>query len=80
MVRITQWIWFQWGNETNFSPPFADIIHPSAENTEKIEFPTQTDKLMAAVIYHQIPVFFSRLHGFVSISSSDFDNADYFNK
>lgn len=59
---------------------FLDIIHPSAENTEKIEFPTQTDKILAAVIYHQIPVFFSRLHGFVSISSSDFDNADYFNK
>lgn len=60
--------------------PFPDIIHPSVENSERIEFPTQTDKLMAAVIYHQIPVFFTRLNGFVSISSSDFDNTDCFNK
>lgn len=59
---------------------FTDIIHPSVENTEKIEFPSQTDKIMAAVVYHQIPVFFTRTNGFVSISSSDFDNADYFNK
>lgn len=35
---------------------------------------------MAAIVYNQIPIFFSRLHGLVSISSSDFDNMDFFNK
>lgn len=35
---------------------------------------------MTAVIYNQIPVFFTRIHGFVSISSSDFDGIDGFNQ
>lgn len=50
------------------------------ENTEKIELPTQTDEIMAAVIYKQIPIFFSRIHGFVSVSSSDFDGFDLVNQ
>lgn len=55
-------------------------MQSGVDNTEKIEFPTQSDKILAAAVYNQIPIFFSRLHGLVSISSSDFDNADYFNK
>lgn len=52
----------------------------SGDNTEKIEFPVQGDKILAATIYNQIPLFFTRIHGLVSLSASDFDNSEFFNK
>lgn len=56
-------------------------MQPGIDNTEKIEFPAQNDKLLAATVYNQtIPIFFSRLNGFVSISISDIDNMDYINR
>lgn len=61
---------------------FATIIsgvQMSGDNTEKIEFPMQNDKILAAIIYNQIPLFFTRMHGLVSLSASDFDG-DMFNK
>lgn len=57
-----------------------EIVKAGVENTETIELPTQADCIMTAVIYNQIPVFFTRIHGFVSISSSDFDGIDGFNQ
>lgn len=35
---------------------------------------------MTALVYNQIPIFFTRLHGFVSVSSSDFDGIDCLNQ
>lgn len=55
-------------------------VEIGGDNTEKIEFPVQGDKIMAATIYNQIPLFFTRIHGLVSLSASDFDNGDIFSK
>lgn len=56
-----------------------DIVQPGVENTEKIEFPTQADKLLAATVYNQTPIFFSRMNGFVSVTMTDVDNTDCMN-
>lgn len=42
-------------------------------DVEKIEFHAQDDKILAAACFNNIPLFFSKLHGFVSVSPSDFD-------
>lgn len=55
------------------------VVQHGVDNTEKIELPGQNDRILAAAVYSQIPIFFSRLNGFVSISSSDFGNLDYLN-
>lgn len=59
---------------------YIDIGQTGEDNTEKIEFNTQGDKILAAAVYNQIPLFFTRLNGLVSISSSDFDAGDFFNR
>lgn len=55
---------------------FTEIVQHGIDNTEKIELPVKSDKILTATVYNQIPIFFSRLNGFISISSSDFDNID----
>lgn len=56
-----------------------DIVQAGVDNTEKIEFPSQNEKLLSATVYHQTPIFFSRLNGFVSVTMSDVDNTDCMN-
>lgn len=56
------------------------VVQQDIENTEKIDLPTANDRILAAAVYNQIPIFFSRLHGFISISSSDFGNLDCINR
>lgn len=55
-------------------------VQQGVENTEKIELPSPNDQILAATVYSKIPIFFSRLNGFVSISSSDFGNFDGLNR
>lgn len=52
----------------------------NGEPTEKIEFPAQGDKLMAATVHQRLPLFFSRLYGLVAVSPVDADGNDYFNR
>lgn len=47
--------------------------------TEKIEFHLQDDRIMCAAVCSQIPLFFSRTHGLVSVSPGDFDSSDFLN-
>lgn len=56
---------------------FADL---SGNDTDKIEFPAQGDKIMAATLFNGIPLLFSRLYGLVCITISDLDSTDFFNK
>lgn len=62
-----------------FQNLFSSGVVQGIENTEKIELPTPNDRILAAAVYNQIPIFFSRVNGFISISSSDFGNIDCFN-
>jgi nuclear pore complex protein Nup133 len=55
----------------------VNMLAANDEN-EKIEFQAQSDRIMSASCHNNLPLFFSRLHGLVSLSSSDFD-ADFFN-
>lgn len=61
------------------------FVHPVYMNgtgndeIEKIEFQSQSDKIMAAATYNNIPLFFSRLHGLVCVAASDFDTTDILN-
>lgn len=71
---------YVYGERTIYEVLLHAELKNGVENTEKIELPTQTDEIMAAVIYKQIPIFFSRIHGFVSVSSSDFDGFDVINQ
>ena len=66
----------------------AKVIYPvllnnvpisSGDDVEKIEFHAQHDGIMAAGCYQNVPLFFSRLHGFVCITPSDFDPTEIFN-
>lgn len=50
------------------------------DETEKIEFPAQGDKIMAAAVHNNIPLFFSRLYGLVCVSPVDMEAGDFFNK
>lgn len=50
------------------------------EETEKIEFPSQDDKIMTAAVHNSIPLFFSRLYGLVCVSPADMEAGDFFNK
>lgn len=52
----------------------------SGNDTEKVEFPVQGDKIMAATIFNNIPLFFSRLYGLVCITATDSESPDYFNR
>lgn len=49
--------------------------------TEKIEFHLQDDRIMcASVIYNgQIPLFFSRSHGLITVAPSDMESMDLLN-
>lgn len=47
---------------------------------EKIEFPTQGDKLMTGIICNNTPLFFSRLYGLVCILPSESESPEFFNK
>lgn len=52
----------------------------NGEPTEKIEFPAQGDKLMAATVHQRLTLFFSRLYGLVAVTPIDADGNDYFNR
>lgn len=53
-------------------------LQPPTDDVEKIEFHTQDDRMMAAENVAGLPLFFSRLHGVVCLTPSDFAD-DYFN-
>lgn len=55
----------------------SQLVAPT-DDMEKIEFLGQEDKIMSAANHQNIPLFFSRLHGVVCVSASDFD-PDFFN-
>lgn len=59
---------------------FTASVQISGDNTEKIEFPVQNDKILAATVSNGIPLFFTRIHGLVYISPSDPESADFFSK
>nr|ABL84948.1 Nup133 [Drosophila simulans] len=46
---------------------------------EKIEFHMHDDRILSAVICSQLPLFFSRTHGLVSITPGDFDGTEMMN-
>lgn len=53
---------------------------PTAEmEAEKIEFHLHDDRILSAAICNHLPLFFSRTHGLVSITPSDFDGTDLLN-
>nr|ABL84944.1 Nup133 [Drosophila melanogaster] len=53
---------------------------PTAElEAEKIEFHQHDDRILSAVICSQLPLFFSRTHGLVSITPGDFDGTEMMN-
>lgn len=53
-------------------------IQAPGDDIEKIEFHQQEDRLLAARNIGNLPLFFSRLHGIVCLTSSDFE-PDYMN-
>lgn len=53
-------------------------LQPPTDDVEKIEFHTQDDRLIAAKNVGNLPLFFSRLHGVVCLTPSDFAE-DFFN-
>ena len=63
------------------------VVYPlSLSNTgiteiesEKIEFHMQDDRILCAAVCSQIPLFFSRTHGLVCVTPSDFDSSDFLN-
>lgn len=53
---------------------------PTAEmEAEKIEFHLHDDRILSAAVCNHLPLFFSRTHGLVSITPSDFDGTDLLN-
>lgn len=48
-------------------------LQPPIDDVEKIEFHTQDDRLIAAENIGNLPLFFSRLHGVVCVTPSDFE-------
>ncbi|XP_016974510.1 nuclear pore complex protein Nup133 [Drosophila rhopaloa] len=53
---------------------------PTAElEAEKIEFHLHDDRILSAAICNQMPLFFSRTHGLVSITPGDFDGTEMMN-
>lgn len=57
-----------------------NTLTTTADNElEKIEFQIQGDKIMNAIVCSNIPLVFSRSHGLVAISPSDFDQSDFLN-
>ncbi|XP_017082758.1 nuclear pore complex protein Nup133 [Drosophila eugracilis] len=68
-----------------YTPKIVYPLHlsnsvPTAElEAEKIEFHLHDDRILSAVICSQLPLFFSRTHGLVSITPSDFDGTEMMN-
>jgi nuclear pore complex protein Nup133 len=56
------------GGSANQAQPLDDL-----EKVEQIEFQAQDDKIMNAANHNNIPLFFSRNHGLVCVTSSDFE-------
>lgn len=48
-------------------------LQPPIDDIEKIEFHNQDDRLIAAENVGNLPLFFSRLHGVVCVTPSDFE-------
>lgn len=48
-------------------------LQPPSDDVEKIEIPTQDDRLLAAENVGNLPLFFSRLHGVLCLTPSDFE-------
>lgn len=46
---------------------------------EKIEFQIQDDKILSAAVCGHIPLFFSRTHGLICVTPTDFDSNDMLN-
>lgn len=53
-------------------------LQPPVDDMEKIEIHTPDDRLIAAENVGNLPLFFSRLHGVVCVTPSDFE-PDFFN-
>lgn len=48
-------------------------LQPPIDDVEKIEFHSQDDRLIAAENVGNLPLFFSRMHGMVCVTPSDFE-------
>jgi nuclear pore complex protein Nup133 len=59
-------------------PVLLNATPSSKEDVEKIEFHNQNDTIMAAGCHQNVPLFFTKVHGFVCVTPSDFD-AEMFN-
>ncbi|XP_055904210.1 nuclear pore complex protein Nup133 [Eupeodes corollae] len=59
----------------------VNLLNPTGGDleAEKIEFQLQDDHILSAAVCGNIPLFFSRNHGLVCVSPSDFDNSDFLN-
>lgn len=53
-------------------------LQPPTDDIEKIEFHAQDDRLIAAQNVGNLPLFFSRMHGVVCVTPSDFE-PEFFN-
>ncbi|KAI8045319.1 nuclear pore complex protein Nup133 [Drosophila gunungcola] len=68
-----------------YSPKVVYPLHlsnsvPTAElEAEKIEFHLHDDRILSAAICNQMPLFFSRTHGLISITPGDFDSTEMMN-
>lgn len=58
----------------NLANPFVGEVE-----VDKIEFQLQDDRLLSAAVCGNIPLFFSRSHGLMCVSPSDFDSNDFMN-
>ncbi|XP_058458903.1 nuclear pore complex protein Nup133-like [Malaya genurostris] len=51
-----------------------------SEEVEKVEFNVQDDGILAAKCFHNMTLFFSKIHGMVIVTASDFEpNSEVFN-
>lgn len=77
---LTETTAYVYGDRLIFEVLLSGVVQQGVDNTEKIELPLPNDRILAAAVYSQIPIFFSRLNGFISISSSDFGQLDCINR
>lgn len=66
-------------NERSIFPTNLSNSGSNEIEVEKIEFQSQGDRIMNAAVCSNLPLFFSRNHGLVCVSPSDFDPGDFLN-
>ncbi|XP_037912863.1 nuclear pore complex protein Nup133 [Hermetia illucens] len=66
-------------NERSIFPTNLSNCGSNEIEVEKIEFQSQGDRIMNAAVCSNLPLFFSRNHGLVCVSPSDFDPGDFLN-